>query len=95
MIKLFATILLICLVSVTMMSAYFINENAVHDCVGASCCTCSRLYSAQNLLRLMEVAIVIAFFKSFGLFAIYTIVRHVEHRVCLNTLFNLKVRYNN
>jgi len=93
--KLFVIILLLCLMSTTILSAHFITTNSVHACVGADCCTCVKLYYAQNVFRLTGMAIFFLFFKAVGLFAIYVFSKYEEYVVNLNTLINLKVRHNN
>ena len=95
MIKLLTIVLLLFLFSASMLSVHFITENAVHECIGINCYICIVLNSAQNVLRLIGMAIAFAFFKRAGRFATNIATRYEEHILNLNTLFSLKIRYNN
>jgi len=90
--KLLALIVLLCFVSVSLLTVVFIVLHTDHDCIGELCSVCPLIHQTRKLSGLFRKAAPITFYLSAGLI-ITAIVQFVLFRIF--NLVDIKARMNN
>ena len=88
-------VITLALIFVTLFSAFYIAENADHDCIGENCTICHQINLYENVLKALGIAFTVCGIADLTVVAYIGCVSVMSAATAQDTLISLKVELLN